>query len=214
MKKLVILFFVMMVSGCASFPLKPSIPTDAYVTVKTYLLGVQPISQGSGAVIHRDDEGSYVLTAAHVCVHDARTEMLGITPLTQDTRAAYVIRVDLERDMCILHVPGWQAENDIDLGAKPDIGDQVFSVSAPHGTVSETSVPVISGIFSGSWNGMNMYSMTIAPGSSGGMIVNRRGQLVGMTIAVPIVGADPLPYEHIGLSPEYGALSNFVESYE
>lgn len=96
-------------------------------------------------------------------------------------------------DICLIHVPQLVRVPKVSLSKEaPLIGQKVRSAAAPFGTAIPQlpTIPIFEGIFSGydietsrhpeyAW-----YTMTAAPGSSGALILNNRGELVGIVVGM------------------------------
>ena len=63
----------------------------------------------------------------------------------------------------------------------PDIGDQVHTIASPVGLGGNGAAPHFSGIFSGCDSFTCYFGIPAAPGSSGSLILNDMGEIVGMT---------------------------------
>ena len=163
---------------------------------------------GSGVVVKVTPLGGYVLTAGHVCDTssdivpkmklirniDIRIEILDI-----DYKRWYAEIVEVHKgiDTCILWVP------DLDKPAvrisfkDPEQGDKAYNVAAPAGIFYDSAVPLLEGYYMGErkWDGVAMYTVPAAGGSSGSPIFNSRGHLIGMIHSVnryfPFVSISP-----------------------
>ena len=63
----------------------------------------------------------------------------------------------------------------------PDIGDTVYSVASPLGIGGNSAAPHFNGQYSGCDGFTCYFTLPAAPGSSGSLILNGRGEIVGMT---------------------------------
>ena len=144
---------------------------------------------GSGVVIN---EGGDILTALHV-VQDA----IGIEIVFSDgsRAAADLIASEPESDIAVLH-PHQLPELIVPavLGSSNGlrVGDEAYAVGNPLGLAASMSAGVISG-FNRSipleddgpdLEGLIQFDTAINPGSSGGPLLNRRGQVVGIVTAL------------------------------
>lgn len=206
-------------AGCATVaPQKNQLPTTSYVKIENMFMGVSLVSQGSGVVYDTQPEGSYVLTAAHVCLNSSPA----IQPFVRVTGGkrylSQVMRVDVSQDVCVLFVENWIGESVAIAKSGPEKGDEVFAISSPFGFEDLTIglVPIIRGTYFGgavfkSGKTVDMYSLRIAPGSSGGMIVNLDGELIGMTHSLFVLGGrGPIGYTDISMGPDYSSLMSFL----
>ena len=149
-------------------------------------------SSASGVAFKKTKDSTFILTADHFCSPD-----LGISRIMQDsldviseitaydsmgrswkTEKVYVSEAD---DLCLL-----SSDIEIDSEIKiskifPVPGDKVTAISAPHGIHDRNVSLHFSGIFSGcDYNDICFYTIPAAPGSSGSLILNTEGKIVGM----------------------------------
>lgn len=101
-----------------------------------------------------------------------------------------VVGYDPNRDMAVLKVDNLSAKP-LSLGDsdKVQIGDRVVAIGSPLAIQNTISDGIISGIRSG----VLQTSTPISPGSSGGPLFNRQGEVVGITVA-EIIGAQNLNF--------------------
>ena len=158
---------------------------------------------GSGVII---SEEGYVMTNYHVV-----SGVDEIIILTWDDRAEYLatlIGFDADMDIAVLKI-----ENPSNLKFKPlpfgkseqlKPGHMVMAVGSPMGLTNS----VTTGIFSGRYRqeddtAISMFITTaiINPGSSGGPLINSRGELVGINTALYSVdGSSKSSWQGIGLA--------------
>ena len=128
---------------------------------------------GSGVVINSNAD---VLTALHII--EGSTEIqLGFADGTRTS--ATVANVDL---------PGFIVPATIGSPSAMRVGDEVFAVGNPLGLVGSLSAGVVSGFDRESTppgrdeplRGLIQFDAAVNPGNSGGPLLNRRGQVVGI----------------------------------
>jgi len=179
-------------------------------------------SSGSGVVVGSSPEGSYVLTAAHVCT----VELMNIVPdpallnlvkkisvemkivnLAQAKYKADVVSMDESSDMCLLFVDDyWNESGPVKIsGTKPFEGERVYNVAAPVGIFYEDTVPLLEGFYMGNEGLRAYYSIPAMGGSSGSPVFNLRGYLVGMIHSVNTM------FPMISVSPKYDELKKFIQ---
>ncbi len=140
---------------------------------------------GSGVVINSDAE---VLTALHI-VEDS-TEILLVFADGARSSAA-VANADPENDIAVLTptvLPGLVLPATIGNSSAMRVGDEVFAVGHPLGLVGSLSAGVVSGLDRESTppgreealRGLIQFDAAVNPGSSGGPLLDRRGQVVGI----------------------------------
>jgi S1-C subfamily serine protease len=137
---------------------------------------------GSGVIV--DKQGD-ILTALHV-VRGASTIEVSFADGT--TSAATVTSSDPAHDIAVLQPSTLPAEVlPAALGNAPQIGDQVFAVGNPLDLVASLSAGVVSGLNrtftpadGASLPGMIQFDAAVNPGSSGGPLLNAKGQVIGI----------------------------------
>jgi S1-C subfamily serine protease len=142
---------------------------------------------GSGVIVN--DDGA-ILTAHHV-VDGARR----ITVVFADgTEAGAAISEVFPTDLAILR-PNRSPEIIVPAvlgGAGPRVGDDAFAVGNPLGLAASLSAGVISGLNRTSTlqpgdrqlGGLIQFDAAVNPGSSGGPLLNRNGQVIGIVTAL------------------------------
>lgn len=174
------------------------------------------VNTGSGFAIADLGSGhTLAVTAGHVCdvPPNHRNTSVKATALGGMTYDVQVIAIYGDTDTCFIAVidsritPLPIADDDVEMG------DKVYALGAPHGIFHGSMVAMFDGYYSGHAKGIPHQQATIdgvlslagytvpaRPGSSGGPILNRLGEVVGM-----IVMAHPA-FETFTLSPRQGEL--------
>lgn len=136
-------------------------------------------NQGSGVVINNR---GYIVTNYHVCEDAVKIEVKHYNTIISNVD---IIFKDEKRDILVLKV------NDDDLKPikigsckilKP--GQRVYAIGSPEGYENSMSDGIISG-FRNDENQSSVIQMTtpITDGSSGGAVVNSRGELIGLSVS-------------------------------
>ena len=140
---------------------------------------------GSGVVINSDAE---VLTALHIVEGSTMIELI----FADGARSsAAVANADPENDIAVLTptvLPGLVLPATIGNSSAMRVGDEVFAVGHPLGLVGSLSAGVVSGLDRESTppgreealRGLIQFDAAVNPGSSGGPLLDRRGQVVGI----------------------------------
>jgi len=151
---------------------------------------------GSGAVIDHTKKGTALaITAAHVCtaksyhvfLRDNVTFLYNINVEIEiisyygKKYPANVVAIDKENDICIVEAKGkWGKPVKIASEMSP-IGARVFNMAAPHGIFEPGMVVLLEGFYSGSdMRDDTYYTVPAAPGSSGSVIMNSRGEIISV----------------------------------
>jgi S1-C subfamily serine protease len=137
---------------------------------------------GSGVII--DAQGD-IITSLHV-VDNATSIKVSFSDGTES--AASVKSNDPDHDIAVL-TPAKLPEVVVPavLGGGPQIGDEAFAVGHPLGLVGSLSAGVISGLNRSfpmtngkTLTGMIQFDAAVNPGNSGGPLLNRNGQVIGI----------------------------------
>ena len=139
----------------------------------------QPLSLGSGFFV-RDGE---VASNLHVVEGAARgyAKIIG-------QKAKYDIEgitaVDPERDLVVLKISGARAEA-LALGNSESVqvGETVYAVGNPQGLEGTFSQGIVSSIREVGTDKLLQITAPISPGSSGGPVLNGKGEVVGVSVA-------------------------------
>jgi S1-C subfamily serine protease len=180
-------------SGPATTTLAPSVAPKVFRAIQPSLVLIQAsrgdgeASFGSGVIINRQGQ---IMTAQHV-IGDATA--IEVTFADGTTSSAEVVSSTPERDTAIL-APAQRPRVTVPavVGGGVQVGDETFSVGNPLGLVSSMTSGVVSGLDrsiqredgSGELDGLIQFDAAVNPGSSGGPLLNRQGQVVGIVTAL------------------------------
>jgi S1-C subfamily serine protease len=137
---------------------------------------------GTGVIV--DTQGD-ILTALHV-VEGA--SVIKVTFADGTTSTASIATADPTHDIAVLDAGRLPAVIvPAVLGPGPEVGDETFAVGNPLGLVGSLSAGVISGldrtfkVANGrTLSGMIQFDAAVNPGSSGGPLLNTKGQVIGI----------------------------------
>lgn len=136
------------------------------------------IAQGSGFFVRED----VVATNYHV-IEGAAKGFAKVVGQNAVYAIAGVVGTDVERDLALLKLEGAKAPPlrlaDI---SRIEVGEQVFALGNPKGLEGTISPGIVSGIGIRQVNNENLIQITapISPGSSGGPVVNKNGEVIGV----------------------------------
>ena len=137
------------------------------------------IYQGSGIVINNN---GYIATNYHVC---SDAEKIVIKHYDKEIDDVSIIFTDTLKDLMILKVSGDNFKP-IKFGDSKNLkpGQRVYAIGSPEGYENSISDGIISG-FRYDENNMALIQMTtpITEGSSGGALVNTKGELIGLSVS-------------------------------
>ena len=149
---------------------------------------------GSGVVIN--DQGQ-VMTALHV-ITGAKTIRVTFADGTQS--AASVASTDADHDVAVI-TPAQLPDVVVPavLGGGAHVGDDIYAVGHPLGLVDSLTAGVVSGLNRSAplaggktLSGLIQFDAAVNPGNSGGPLLNRKGQVIGIVtgLANPAGDAD------------------------
>lgn len=147
-------------------------------TLRSVLTVDTPYGGGSGWVAWKQDGASFVITAAHV-VEGFDQVKLRRKNLTWNGR---VVKLDKTNDLALVKVlkdlgPAlWEESN---AAITPVPGDQVIIVGSPYGLEGTVTMGIVSRI---TYNRIQT-DAAANPGNSGGPVVSRSGEVVGILVA-------------------------------
>ena len=182
----------------------------------TQCLSMNFRSAASGFIINKQEEGSFVITAAHFC-EDAQfpgenttvTAKYKVKRLDGTEFTGVSLHYQRDIDVCLMYAAdlteGVQAVKISPV--EPEPGEKIFNIGAPLSIVGPDMVPILEGRFSGHLGQNAFYTLPAAPGSSGSMILNERGELIGLVHSVF------LRFHVISLSTKYEDLKGFIDEY-
>jgi putative serine protease PepD len=176
--------------------LAPAVAAKVYKKIQPSLVTIQAelggadagtSAIGSGVIVNAQAQ---VMTAAHVIEHATTIEIT----FADGTRVpAQVVSSTPERDIAVLQpeqpprviVPAV-------LGGGLRIGDDTYSAGNPLGLADSLTAGVVSGLNrsigredgGGELSGLIQFDAAVNPGSSGGPLLNRQGQVVGIVTAL------------------------------
>ena len=133
---------------------------------------------GSGFVV----EPGLVVTSAHV-IAGGRDVWVTTANSDFEIRVFAVSHYDSELDVAVLIAP-WVLAPVLPLAVEvPSVGDTVFVIGSPSGLEATFSMGVVSGYRVLDGQELLQITAPIAPGSSGGPVLNNVGEVVGIAIS-------------------------------
>ena len=220
-----VLFFTVSCGSALKLSAKDILPRKGYVFVKKAVdihvcnkkkcFQDRYVAVGSGFVVKTTYKGSYVVTAAHVCLASkklrANPKFKLITKLKVETLSgryfnAKVLDYDSKNDICMMFIQDMVSDiEEVKMASsKPEEGDKVFNIASPYGIHDYNVVPLFEGRYIGQNVDDDMYVFPAGPGSSGSMILNEKGELIGLLHSVY------MRMNNIVLSTRYDNLKQFI----
>ncbi len=154
-------------------------------------VGTVPGSRGVGSGVVVNGEG-LILTALHV-VDGASAIEVSFADGTEST--AQVESTDPSNDIAVLQpddLPEVVVPATLGSSGAVEVGDEAFSAGSPLGLAGSFTAGVVSGLGrtipleggSGELDDLIQFDAAVNPGSSGGPLLNRDGQVVGIVTAL------------------------------
>jgi putative serine protease PepD len=165
---------------------------------------------GSGVVLTAD---GMILTNAHVVSIDGKTSGVSIEVKSSDgsVSKAKIVGVDPTNDLAVIKATGAFTPIEFADSSKVNVGDNVVAIGAPLGLEESVTTGILSALnrtiqlaSSASpdgalqlWNGSGAPQVSlrvlqtdaaINPGNSGGALLNSKGQLIGINVAIATAG--------------------------
>jgi S1-C subfamily serine protease len=144
------------------------------------------VATGTGVIINADGT---ILTADHVI---AGSKSVQVTYVDGTSSPAVVATGDPKQDIATL-TPVKLPETLVPavLGGGVAVGDNVTAIGNPLGLTGSTTSGVVSGLDrvlsrakNGNLGGLIQFDAAVNPGNSGGPLINERGQVVGIVVAL------------------------------
>jgi S1-C subfamily serine protease len=156
------------------------------VVIRSERTGDNGSGLGTGVIIN--NQGS-ILTALHVVEN---TTSLRVSFVDGTESAATIDATDPENDIAVLSTErSPQVIVPAVLGGGLRVGDETFVVGHPLGFVASLSAGVVSGLDRSTprgngttMSGLIQFDAAVNPGNSGGPLLNRNGQVVGIVTAL------------------------------
>jgi len=151
----------------------------AVVSLRTYDGGGRERTLGSGFVL----ADGRIVTNAHVVQGAVRAEVFDESGRLLGT-ASHAEALSEAVDIAILPRMG-EARGTVPLARRsPDVGEEVVVIGAPEGLTNTVSNGIVSAYREVGGQRVMQITAPISHGSSGGPVLNRRGEVVGVSVAV------------------------------
>ena|SRR2546425_6870844 len=144
----------------------------------------QPVALGSGFVVADET----VATNFHV-IEGASGGFVKLVGVAKKYKITGAVGFDRAHDLALLSVPGMHAPT-APLGSSQQVsvGDEIYAIGNPEGLEGTISQGIVSGIRGAGSDTLLQITAPISPGSSGGPVVNLRGEVIGLAVATLKVG--------------------------
>lgn len=152
---------------------------DAVVVINAY--GFDGTKSGSGSAVIVKDK-NLIVTNFHILSGNEKIEIITHKDTLKDPE---IIGVDIDRDVLLLKLPHTDYQT-IQVGNSDDVkpGQKIYAIGNPMGLENTISEGLVSGIRD-SVTDIKMkfiqISASLSPGSSGGAVINSKGELIGIS---------------------------------
>lgn len=148
------------------------------VRINSFDADGKPLGHGSGFLVSADGR---ILTNHHVIRRAASVSVLG--DHGREYQVEGLLGTDPDRDLAILKVQGENLPFLSLEAARPPVGSDVFALGNPKGLNFTFSDGMVSGYRQVRRMHAIQTTTPVSPGSSGGPLVNEKGQVVGVVVA-------------------------------
>jgi S1-C subfamily serine protease len=152
---------------------------DAVVTLNVYDGEGRKTTLGSGFFLN----DGRIVTNLHVVRGAARVEVIGANGQLLGS-IPFAEAVSEEADLALLPRLATTPQHLALATAKPEVGESVVVIGAPEGLSNTVSTGIVSAFRPVEGRPRMQISAPISPGSSGGPVLNRRGQVIGVSLSI------------------------------
>ena len=158
----------------------PSVKTNrqSVLKINVYDEDDNIIQTGSGFIVFDED---ILITNAHVIEGGVRAEAV-----SESDERVYIqgaIYYSSKKDIAILKLNKQNKIKSLKIGSAYDVGEEVIAIGSPLGIKNSVSDGMISNIIEEDGQTMIQHTAPISPGSSGGVLFNSKGKVIGMNTA-------------------------------
>ncbi len=155
--------------------------SESVVKIECYDENEQEYATGSGVILFSND---IVVTNYHVIADDAYSFYV-VADDGQKKQLVTVVAYDENKDIAILQLNGPTNVKPLPIGDSSNLqrGDKVIAIGSPLGLLNTVSEGIISGFLTDGEIKAIQTTAPISNGSSGGALINTKGELIGITYA-------------------------------
>lgn len=151
----------------------------AVVTIKTFDQAGYEIGLGSGFRV----EAGRLVTNAHVVAGASRVEVFDNAEQLLGT-SSFAEAVSSTVDLAVLPRLGSRPAQLPIAASLPKVGERIVVIGAPEGLTNTVSDGIVSAIRTSDGRTLLQISAPISPGSSGGPVLNMKGEVVGVSVSI------------------------------
>ena len=173
---------------------------------------------GSGSIVKYKGK-KHVLTVAHICESERMNAVAHITQqkliynfaatVEANSWSSYSVmpvKINHKNDICLMSVENIDAPYLKMSNKKPVYGEKVYTIASPGGLARDGMVPTFEGRFLGITDNKAYYSVPAIGGSSGSPLINKKGEVVGVTHSVYAY------FHHVTVSTTFEELWKFLSN--
>lgn len=201
MKKLLTCLLFVASTGCAVAPAKVYKETNNKV-VLLHMLYKKGGGVCSGSFIN---EEGLVLTCAHCFSEPAKK--IFIKTATGEILTGVLLNLDTNKDLAVVYT-GTEGHPYFKLGPRVYIGQRVFAFGSPLRLQNTMSIGYVENTATLDKR-LIIHDAAISPGSSGGPLVNERGELIGVNEAIVMINI-LMPAQGMFLAVDVKEVRNFL----
>ena len=151
----------------------------AVVFIRTYDAAGRQVTMGSGFAA----PDGRIVTNVHVVAGAARAEVYGADGALLGTVPS-AEALSRDTDLAVLPVPGAPPVRLALAADQPEVGEALVVIGSPEGFANTVSEGIVSAYRTVEGQPLMQISAPISHGSSGGPVLNRRAEVVGVSVAV------------------------------
>lgn len=145
--------------------------------IKKVVTVTTDVSAGTGFAV---SDGSYILTNYHVI---DQSTVIQVQTYSDEVYTAEVVGTDVLADLAVLRISGNLDSFDLADSDAVSIGQKAIAIGNPLGLSFTVTEGIVSAVKREGPNGLAAYiqtDVTLNPGNSGGPLVNKDGEVIGM----------------------------------
>lgn len=184
MKNFILIILLFLINPCFAFDKEEHSTISLYKKVNPAIVSVDSqikkgMSCGTGCII---DKSGLILTSAHVI--ESGENIVVTMSNGQNYDAKIVKRFDKDEDIVLLKIPAHQDLKTVKFGdsEKIKVGQKVLAIGNPFGFNGTLTQGIISRIDYA--KNRIQTDAVINPGSSGGPLLNKKGEIIGINQAI------------------------------
>lgn len=140
-------------------------------------------------------------------------DIMSAYDIDEEAYLVSIVKMDDKNDMCILFTPKLKNRPAVRISTEePRKGARVYNIAAPQGIFAKQLVPIFEGFYLGNFmeeddvgDIKSAYSIYAKGGSSGSMVLNHYGELIGM------IHSTSMQIDNFSIGPSFKILKSFIK---